>query len=485
MTFQLSGLVGEHDTYGTEAVIAAIYGKASFSVGYSHFETDGFRTNNDQTDDIVNAFVQYELTPQTSVQAEYRYRKLEHGDLALRFFPEQFLPNERTTEERNTFRLGARHAFSPASVLLGSIILQDAEFRVTDQIPDFGIDNIDIRSDQQSVGGELQHLYRSRYFNLVTGAGYFHVDGEDVSTTQIGPDSFREVIDTSIGHANLYAYSYLNVVKNVTFTLGVSGDFLSGEAPDFQDKNQVNPKLGVTWTPLPGTTVRAAGFRVLKRTLITDQTLEPTQVAGFNQFFDDLDGTESWRYGAAIDQRFTRDVFGGVEFSKRDLTVPFIDLTGEVPSAREADWDEYLGRAYLFWTPHPWLALRAEYMFERVKRDAALTLGVQEADTHRVPLGVSFFHPSGLSATLTATYFNQDGTFERTVGGETVLAAGNDSFWTVDLAVSYRLPKRYGFITVGVTNLLDEDFRYFDTNSDNPTIQPSRAVFARVTVVWP
>ncbi len=175
----------------------------------------------------------------------------------------------------------------------------------------------------------------------------------------------------------------------------------------------------------------------------------------------------------------------GVEFSKRDLTVPFIDLTQEVPAAREADWDEYLGRAYLFWTPHPWLALRAEYIFERVEREAALTLGVKEADTHRVPLGVSFFHPSGLSATLTATYFNQDGTFERTAGGETVLAAGSDSFWTVDMAVSYRLPKRYGFITVGVTNLFDEEFRYFDTNTDNPSIQPARAVFARVTLVWP
>ena len=58
--------------------------------------------------------------------------------------------------------------------------------------------------------------------------------------------------------------------------------------------------------------MRAAAFRVLKRTLITDQTLEPTQVAGFNQFFDDLNGTEAWRYGGAIDQKFTDTIFGGV-----------------------------------------------------------------------------------------------------------------------------------------------------------------------------
>ena len=63
-------------------------------------------------------------------------------------------------------------------------------------------------------------------------------------------------------------------------------------------------------------------FRVLKRTLLNDQTLEPTQVAGFNQFFDDFNLTEAWRYGGAIDQKFTSSLFGGVEFSKRDLTFP-------------------------------------------------------------------------------------------------------------------------------------------------------------------
>jgi hypothetical protein len=71
----------------------------------------------------------------------------------------------------------------------------------------------------------------------------------------------------------------------------VSGDFPGEETSQF------NPKFGVTWNPLAATTVRAAIFRTLKRTLITDQTLEPTQVAGFNQFFDDINLTETWRYG--------------------------------------------------------------------------------------------------------------------------------------------------------------------------------------------
>ena len=56
----------------------------------------------------------------------------------------------------------------------------------------------------------------------------------------------------------------------------------------------------MSWNLKPGTTLRAAGFRTLKRTLVTDQTLEPTQVAGFNQFFDDPSATESEVFGLAV-----------------------------------------------------------------------------------------------------------------------------------------------------------------------------------------
>jgi outer membrane receptor protein involved in Fe transport len=146
------------------------------------------------------------------------------------------------------------------------------------------------------------------------------------------------------------------------------------------------------------------------------------------------------------------------------------------------DWDEYLGRAYLFWTPHPWLAFKAEYVFERFERDL---VGPIELDTHRVPLGIGFFHPSGFSASVTATYWNQEGTFTPFLDPTVPRRTGSDNFWLVDAAISYRLPKRLGFITVGVTNLTDEDFRYFEVDFDNPTIQPTRTVFARLTLAFP
>jgi hypothetical protein len=249
-------------------------------------------------------------------------------------------------------------------------------------------------------------------------------------------------------------------------------------------QNQFNPKFGITWNPFPDTTVRAAVFRTLKRTLITNQTLEPTQVAGFNQFFDDPNLTDVWRYGVALDQKFTKDIFGGVEFAKRDLTIPTLDLRDPAhPKTIKLDADDALGRAYLFWTPHPWLALRAEYIFERFKKAMPTTDEAKKLNTHHVPLGISFFHPSGLSASLTATYYNQDGVFRRLM--TSVDQSGSDAFWLVNAAINYRLPRRYGFITLGVTNLFDQKFKFFERDLNNPTIQPDRTFLARVTLAFP
>jgi outer membrane receptor protein involved in Fe transport len=303
------------------------------------------------------------------------------------------------------------------------------------------------------------------------------------------PVTVNTVTDEDDRHTNVYVYSYLNLLPNVTFTLGVSGDFFRTEGRDTDSRTQANPKLGVTWNPVPGTTLRAAAFRVLKRTLITDQTLEPTQVAGFNQFFDDLNSTDAWRYGVAVDQKFSPSLFAGAEVSRRDLSVPFrstvVDEFGDVveDTVRRADAREVLARAYVFWTPHRWLALSAEYQREWFENDTEVAPFFKEVTTHRVPLGVRFFHPSGFSLIVRSTYINQHGEFVRQDTGE--LERGRDDFWLVDAGISYRFPKRYGIASIGATNLLDERFRYQETDFRNAHILPRRGVFARLTFELP
>jgi tetratricopeptide (TPR) repeat protein len=481
VNLQATGLVGDDGLWSGEGVFAGIYDKVSFSVGYNQFETDGWREHAFQEDKIGNAFVQVELDPKTSIQAEFRYRDRAHGDIHQRFFREDFLPGQVDQVESKSFRLGGRHAFSPSSMVLASFIYQDSDERLrTDD--SFGPDTFDeVVVPQKSYGTEVQHLFRSRYLDVTSGVGFFDIDGEILLS--FGFSGFVEElppIPTRFSHLNLYTYGNVKPTSSLTMTLGGSLDRLEGDLPGGEG-SQFNPKFGVTWSPVPRTTFRAAAFRTLKRTLITDQTLEPTQVAGLNQFYDDTNQTDAWRYGGAVDQKFGRSVFGGVEYSRRDLTIPII--LAETGMTVDGDEDQSMARGYLFATPHPWLGLRLQYIFERFVRGENQFAEFEELDTHRVPVGIGFFHPSGFSASVTASYWNQEGVFIDPSTGEILPAT--DTFWLVDLAINYRLPNRYGFLTFGATNLFDTDFNYFEVDFDNPTIQPKRAIFARFTLAVP
>ncbi len=503
ITFQASGLAGEHGTYAGEGVLSGIFGKASFSLGGSYFQTDGWRTNAHQQDGIGNAFLQVALTPQTSVQGEFRYRKTESGDLQLNFFRDDFRPDVREAVESSTYRLGLRHDFAPHSTVLASFIYQHRDSQLLDSPDDVFVGLSDSLPNQNAFSGELAYLFRSPplaqetlQVSIASGFGQFNIDRthdirQEFDFTSFGGElvTVRTVTDDDIRHTNAYLYSYLNVFRNVTFTVGLSGDIFTTQSQDTESRSQVNPKFGVTWSPVPNTTLRAAAFRVLKRTLITDQTLEPTQVAGFNQFFDDLNATDAWRFGAAVDQRFLRTLFGGGEFSARLLSVPFrsitLDESGTVveDQVRRGNAQEYLARGYLFWTPHPWVALSAEYQREQFDNDANVAFFFKNLTTHKVPLGVRLFHPSGISLLSRATYYNQRGDFVRR--GSTSFESGQDDFWLLDAGISYRFPKRYGIASIGATNLLNQQFKYQETDFRNARIMPSRGFFARLTFQIP
>ena len=493
-TAQVTGMVGENSTWGAEGVVSAIYDKLSLSGGYAGFGTDGYRENNDQSDDIANFFAQYQISYKTSVQAEYRYRNNDRGDLKRSFFSVDVDPYLRQEEEINSFRLGFHHNFVPGSDLIGNFQYSDGDYPLHDEEPDpdftFPIFNFDIEDNTEAASGELSYLFKSEYVNFVAGGGYFDIDAQvQISSALdfgVPPlellDQFDVDADTT--HSNFYFYSYIKPLDNLTFTVGGSGDFFEADDELVKDQDQFNPKIGISWDLDTGTTLRAAAFRVLKRTLITDQTLEPTQVAGFNQFFDELAATDYWRYGGAIDQKFSDNIYGGIEYTYRDLAVPYVDLATGFPTLAESDWNENLWRAYLFWTPCTWASLTAEYRYEDLERDEESASDAKDVQTHYLPLGINLFHPSGLIASLKGTYISQDGNFERK-GDWGVFEGGDDNFWLVDAALSYRLPKRYGFITVGVSNLFDQEFDYFDSDLKNSLIQPEQYFFARITLAFP
>ena len=485
LALQASGEVGNKDTWGDDVAQSGVWNNFSYSLGQFHFETDGFRQNNDQKQDILNAFIQASLSPKTSILGEVRYRDWDFGDLEILFDPSAYQPDLRQDLNEKTYRLGFRHGFAPGSDVIASVIAQDIKEEISDVIP---VGTNDIKEDTDGYLTEAQYLLKREPFNMIVGAGYYDADFQqrfDFNSflPPIILPSSSSTENRDIQHINGYLYAQLRNPHKVTFTAGASFDSFDD---DRTDSNQLNPKFGLVWNPVPSTTLRAAVFRLLTRTLIADQTIEPTQVAGFNQFFDDVPGTDIWTYGGAIDQKFYDNLFGGVEFYKRDLNVPFEDilLAAPTPQFRNTNWDEYVGRAYLCWAPWPWLATSAEYQYEKFDRGDEFS-GIEELvdlKMHRFQLGGRFFHPSGFFAGLQTSYVYQDGDFGDPAAPP--IDSDDDDFWVVDAGVGYRLPHRFGMLSVEAKNLFDEDFKFQDTDPAKPTIAPERLILGRVTLAF-
>jgi tetratricopeptide (TPR) repeat protein len=457
LALQASAIAGSNNTFGDEVTQSGIWGKLSYSLGQFHFETDGFRDNNDLTHDIYNVFIQGNASPKLGLQAEARHRETEHGDLEYNFDLNRFNPIFRRDVRTDSVRVGAQFEPTPHSTFIASAIYQDEREESQGLARQF--------FTEQGYIAEGQYLFRETRFGLVAGGGYYDVDIESSTSGE-----------TATRHSNGYFYAHVRYPYQATWTVGVSIDSLDdGRIGEF---HHVNPKLGMMWDITPNTTLRLAAFRTLKRPLLTDQTIEPTQLAGFNQLFDDNGGTESKRFGIALDQKFSSSLYGGVEVSERKLAVPIAVGVSDV----FLDWEEESYRTYLDWAPFTSLALSMEYQLEHFDNEDEF-VPIPDTRTHIAPVTVRYFHPSGIFSSLTTTYVNQKVDFV------SVAEIGDDEFILVDAGIGYRLPKRYGIVKLQVRNVFDNDFNYqalgFRTlEREALPFLPERTLLAQITLAF-
>jgi tetratricopeptide (TPR) repeat protein len=481
-----NGVIGGNDIRGYEMVLSPLWGRLAISAGHFHYDSSGFRLNNDQDQDIYNLFAQLQLAPGTSLQVEYQTRELDRGDLRLRFDPENFDETERQLDRESSTRLGLHYTFGPHADLIAHVTFGNFDYDI-----EHHSETADTIAGQDSDGylAEIQYLHAWGGLEFLLGGGAS--ESEDLfgldTTLHLYPGfsiPFSSVDEWSTRHSNAYLYLYANFWKPLMLTLAAS---LQSMEDLNIDRNQLNPKLGITWSLTPRTTLRAAAFRFLSTPLLGNQTIEPTQVAGFNQLFDDALGSDTWRYGLGIDHRWSADLHGGMEFSKRDLDVP---LTVQDPTLMtfEQDFEERFGRGYLYWTPHERWALRAEYQYEKFERELGFA-GPEEFThlrTHRLVLGAGYFHPAGFRTSIQGTYLDQEGEFTSPTDPLNPDAAvpGQDSFWVLDASLGYRLPKRLGLVSLSAKNLLDQSFSFQDTDPANPDIIPERLIVLTLNLVF-
>ncbi len=479
-SFQASGIAGSNDTHGEELVHSGLWDNFSYSLGQFHYETNGFRKNNDLRQDIYNVFAQGMVNPGLSLQAEYRHRHLEHGDVLFNGDLEDFDDTFHRELTTDTVRAGLRYSPTANSDLILSAMYLDTLLNQAQQIPLVIPIDSSVTASQRGFVGEAQYIYRRDPFDLILGGGR-----RDISVDRSEDFSFfAQRISYDIRHSNAYLYSHVRFPSAMTWTLGVSYD--SSRNQFHGDYDQVNPKLGLMWQLTPDTILRLAAFRTFDRGIDEeDATVEPTQIAGFNQFFDGFTATDARRYGIGLDHRFSSDLMVGLEASSRDMIVPTpqgLSLDAPIFMSKQ---EEMLYRAYGYWAIGDQFAASLEYQFDIYSIDTLTTY-----KNHIAPLSLSYFHPSGLSSTVTVTYVNQEafeGNYEPLKGHD------DNQFALLDFSLKYRLPYRYGTAGFVVKNLLDQRFDFLGQNAfglrtgrleETPLFMPERTMFFQLTLAF-
>ena len=515
---------GNLGTHKAEAIVSGLYDGFSFSLGAMTYETDGWRDNNGLEQDVANLFVQWAVTPTFNIQAEIGTQETTEGDLAFRFDPADFDSTLTRERDNDTARIGLRYSPSNNSHFLASYIESDIEedraftgddlalvpnplFNPADPvcasptpIPIIcfipvvpGLVQSDLTGHVKDEGeqSELQYIHRFDKFNFVLGYANTDVDST-LTTTSSNPTSLTTETNTlsELEHKRAYLYSTIALHSTVDLTLGISSDDYEEATTD---ESKTNGKFGLVWQPNEQHKVRLAWFELMKPALVSNRSLEPTQVAGFNQYLDNINGSQSEVIGFGYNLMLSSTLNIGFEATSRDIDEPFISSvftpSGPVNTTVFEERSEDMQQFYINWSPTNSITVNLEVINDtfdaEVTTNGLVESGIipEEVDTLRIPLGIRYFSPVGWYAGLTVTHVDQEVVSQEFVppGPPAFIpsfqqVSNEDDFNLVDIDLGYRLPKRWGSLSVAVKNATDEQFNYLDDTyretRDVPSIGP-------------
>jgi outer membrane receptor protein involved in Fe transport len=250
-------------------------------------------------------------------------------------------------------------------------------------------------------------------------------------------------------------------------------------------KDQVSPKVGLLWTPLPRTNVRGAYTRSLGGVFYDNSVrLEPTQVAGFNQAFRSLipesavglvPGTRFETFGAGLDHTFKTRTYLGIEGeilrSDASRTVgvftngTFLPIPDSPSSTKQdLDFEEKTLMVTLNQLINEEWSLGARYRlshadftgrFGEIGPTAIGSGQVQQdeqAMLQQLNLFVIYNHRCGFFAQFDSLWTQQNNQgYSPDIPG--------DDFWQFNAYAGYRFLRRAAEARIGVLNLTDRDYR--------------------------
>jgi hypothetical protein len=484
---------GAQESRGDQVQLAGASGSVGGSLSQLHFQTDGFGPYNNLDNTIWRGILQLDLGPDTRLHLEYKDFDGTRDGVT---FPVDVSAQPQSIDERRHHpRIALLHRFNDADevVLLAS---REAVDQVITNLPTTGNFLASPRYDHLddvNHGGEIQFLHTSGNLRLIAGGivsrdnqHYLYGLGE-YGSYGVSPES---TIDNGVRTHNVYVYSRYRPRPSLLLETGLGYDdqvLESSVTPDYH-QHLLSPKLGLRWQALPGGELRLAVFRGVNRFALNGATLEPTQVAGFGEYYNDGPGTRADRAGLGWAQHLADGWAWGLELSGRKLRLPVPDKSEFWYERDSRAWiSRALSRADLAHLLPGWEgAISLAYDGQGYTRNGLVT-GLEQIREYRpqhLRLSGRLFDGKGWGLDLGLTWVRATGRQETTFAFPQVEVPIRDNFVVADAAVNYKLPGRTGELSLGVLNLGDARFNYLEMDPTSPNFAPERYLYAKLHLAF-
>jgi tetratricopeptide (TPR) repeat protein len=494
--FAASVAAGEQATLGNSLLAARAWDRGQLSFGEFNYRTDGFQQGADIHLSGNRITAQFAATTETTIIAELRQSRRAGGDVTQQLVQDLAAPDKRQEVKSDIARLGFRRKLSENEEIVGTVTINQRDERTMNRLFYAFPDNSSLTYTSETINSDhgndisLQYVGVKPWYSLVAGANSFRSHGDENATSifelfgmgQVPPQVDVSTTPRDVIHESAYTYLQSRIDSSWLVNAGLSYH-------RYQQYNGVSSsrfygKFGFSFQPSNASTLRFSVTQQIKGFIGEEQTLEPTQFDGFNQLFDDFNGTRSTRKTIAYDHRFTNGVHGGAEFSLRKLAVPDLLGTG---TAVFNDWHERLHDAYVTWPINRDIALSARWQYESYSIDDTTALTVSSVPTAvrtallpiglwlRVSEGITL-QPEVVSIRQTSEYENIGSNISGSVIGKFTIAnlrsafQPKDSKWTLQLEAH---------------NLFDRHFRFQNTDLNGqpriPLFYPVRSIVAQAS----
>ncbi len=468
VAFKINGVVGGNGTHSEDMSFGILSGQNAIHLSRFNYETDGIKINQDLKLALHSLVFQHQLNSRTRLRFEASKGRVDEGDVSQRI-TNRTDQDYRLKNDNNIFKFGLHSKLSPKSSLLLSLKYLDNDEFVSDKaifpsiLPGIIPDSIlSLTKNTQSTSHllEAQHLYKSLSFSIINGISYVDRDADSLFKAAFLPQPpfVQPYIDQSNNRSKLISlYSYFTqqfLNNNLYATLAVSYDHLSENT---FHSSKVHPKFAIFWQATPTTDIRFSIFRSIQKQYLTQAILESTNIGGYPQQINQVNGGELEHIGLSVEQEFLFNIFAGLS-----LQAQRIDKEGK----RIQNEKKML--AYLYWLPQENLSLRLDTNFADFNREITSRedpCGIKETYSS---LEINYYPAARLHTRVKVDYVHQKNKISATTidvtCSKTSIKDLGDDFWTLDAEINYIFPKRWGSFGLLVKNIGNQNFLYQDRN---------------------